>query len=233
MDAFLGPPKDVSLLSDVAYDSIREAILDLRLKPGSALVETKLAEALNMSKTPIRQALKQLEQSGLVVATPYKGYFVSELTIHDAWEILQIRIVLEGLAAREACLQLTDNDLNELIQLIDDAEKAFERGDVERCAELGHAFHRYLVVKANNGRLSAMIDQLNDQFARVRLLSYRVPGRLTKSMNEHELVLEALQGRDPFGAEALMRSHLQNVYEDLEGDESLSPNGLIEDNEKK
>ena len=181
-----------------------------------------------MSKTPIRQALKQLEQSGLVVAAPYKGYFVSKLTLHDAWEILQIRTVLEGLAAREACLQLTDEDIGELVDLLDEAEVALKAGEVDRCAELGHSFHRFLVRKANNGRLSSMINQLNDQFSRIRLLSYRVPGRLSKSMEEHERILEALQGRDPIRAEELMRDHLLKVYEDLEGDESLTPNGWIQ-----
>lgn len=227
MDAIIRPPRDISLLSDLAYEAIREAILDFRLKPGSALVETRLAEALNMSKTPIRHALKQLEQTGLVTAAPYRGYAVSELTLRDAWEILQLRTVLEGLAAKEACANLIEADIAELIKLQNDAEGAFKEGNLEECARLGHEFHRFLVHKAENQRLTAMIEQLNDQFSRIRRLSYQVPGRLSRSNNEHELILEALQDKNPERADALMRDHLLAVYEDLKEDEMLSRSGYV------
>lgn len=219
----LKPITDVALLGDRAYDAIRDAILHLELEPGAPLVESQLAKELNASKTPIREALRRLEQTGLVVSMPYRGYVVSELSLHDAWEILQIRAVLEGLAVREACEVLTEADLESLATLLAEQRAYFDQGDLDACAESGYAFHRILVEKAENIRLCETIDRLNDQFHRVRLLSSHIPGRLPKSLVEHDGILEALRERDAALAERRMNEHLLAVYEDVAQDGHLKP----------
>ncbi len=206
---------DTMLLGDRAYYAIREAILRLELRPGEALLETQLAAELNTSKTPIRQALSRLEQTGLVVSTPYKGYTVSELTLRDAWEILQLRSVLEGLAAQEACDILTDVDLLSLTQLLDQQQTYLDQGELESCAESGHSFHRILMDKAGNSRLTLMINILNDQFHRIRLLSSQIPGRLPRSLAEHQGILDVLLAKDGALAAQRMRDHLIAVYDDV------------------
>lgn len=212
--------EDVSL-ADRAHDALREAILEMKLKPGEPLVEQKLAESLGISKTPIRQALQRLIQAGLVVNVPNRGYTVSQLRLQDAHEILVIRAELEGLAARLACLNLTDEGLASLENIIEQQEAALEQSDTERCAEIGHRFHRTLMDAAGNERLGQMIGLLNDQFHRVRLLSSRIPGRVPHSVPEHRRVLNALRDRNPDQSAYLMREHLLEVYKDLEHDRAL------------
>ena len=219
----LKPITDTALLGDRAYSAIRDAILHLELEPGAPLVESQLARALNASKTPVREALCRLEETGLVVSTPYRGFVVSELTLHDAWEILQIRAVLEGLAVREACEALTETDLEALAALLEEQRAYLEQGELDACAESGYAFHRILVEKAGNSRLCESIDRLNDQFHRVRLLSSHIPGRLPKSLVEHHEILEALRERDEALAERRMNDHLLAVYEDVAQDGHLKP----------
>jgi DNA-binding GntR family transcriptional regulator len=219
--SFLQPLADKSL-ADGAYERIREAILQMALKPGEALVEAKLAATLGISKTPIRQALRHLEQSGLVVVVPNKGYFVSELTQRDAQEILELRAVLEGLATFRACARLTDEEIDHLEDLLTQAHEAHHRGEIERTAELGHEFHRILHQKADNQRLCQMLDMLSDQFHRIRLLSSHTPVRLPRSMDEHARLFEALRARDAVQAEALMRAHLFAVYAEVENDDTLA-----------
>jgi len=218
----LKPISDAALLGDRAYHAIRDAILHLELAPGAPLVESQLARELNASKTPIREALQRLEQTGLVFSMPYRGYVVSDLTLHDAWEILQIRAVLEGLAVREACAELTDADLETLAGLVEEQQNYFDRGDLEACAESGYAFHRILVEMAGNSRLCETIDRLNDQFHRVRLLSSHIPGRLPKSLVEHHGILDALRDRNEALAESRMNDHLLAVYEDVAQDGHLN-----------
>lgn len=217
----LQPLADKSL-ADGAYERIREAILQMALRPGEPLVEAKLAATLGISKTPIRQALRRLEQSGLVVVVPNRGYFVSELTQHDAHEILELRAVLEGLAIFRACARLSDEEIEHLEDLLHQQHDAYDRGELDLAAEIGHQFHRVLHQKADNQRLSMMLDMLSDQFHRIRLLSSHIPGRLPRSMEEHAELFAALRARDATRAEACMRAHLFAVYEEVEQDEALA-----------
>lgn len=216
-------PEDLSPLEDVslagrAHQVLRTAILQMTLAPGESLVEHKLANALGISKTPVRQALQRLEQAGLVVGIPNRGYFVSELTLSDAREILEIRAALEGLAARQAASRLTPSDLAVMEELLRNARELLEQDELERCAEIGHDFHRLVLSRSDNHRLGPMIEILNDQFHRIRLLSSRVPGRLPHSLDEHARIFNALQKGDGNLAEAHMRAHLLEVYVEIARD---------------
>ncbi|RIK34323.1 MAG: hypothetical protein DCC52_00995 [Chloroflexi bacterium] len=115
----LSPLDGPTSLKDHAYQRIKDAILNLQLKPGAPLVEADLAEQLGVSKTPVRDALLELRREGLVTKIPYSGTFVSEITGKDIREIIQIRAVLEGLAARLATPHLSDAALEYLGGLID------------------------------------------------------------------------------------------------------------------
>jgi DNA-binding GntR family transcriptional regulator len=217
----LTPLADRSL-ADQAYEALREAILDLRLKPGAALVEQKLAAALGTSKTPIRQALHRLEQTGLVRAMPGRGYSVAPLSLRDAQEILQIRAALEGLATELACARLSESNLDDLRGLLRAAEEAHARGDEAQSVGLGHRFHQALIDSADNERLTFLIGVLSDQYRRVRLVSNQNLARVPRSIQEHAAVFRALEARDAAGAGQEMRQHLLAVYDDLRRDGSLT-----------
>lgn len=221
----LKPLEDASL-ADQAYQALRAAILDLTLKPGEQLVEQRLAQALGTSKTPIRQALHRLEQAGLVKGVPGKGYCVASLTLRDAREILQIRAMLEGLAAELACARLTETELGDLREHLRAAQTASEDGQPELSAELGHQFHKVLIDKADNERLVFLIGVLSDQYRRVRLISNQNRRRNPKSIEEHADILRALEARDAAGAGQAMRRHLMAVYEDLEQEGAIPDDRL-------
>lgn len=202
-------------LKDRAYAAIKEAILSLRLQPGTPLVETELARQLGISKTPVRDALQELEREGLVTRILFKGTYVTEVSARDAEEIFQLRAVLEGLAARLATPRLTPEDLARARQLLDAADEARQQGDLSLCSRLGAQFHRLIIEKSTNQRLFPILDNLEDHTRRLRMLSDRIYGRLEKSSGEHRRILEALEQGNPLAAEQAVRDHLHSVLHDL------------------
>lgn len=205
-------------LKDKAYNAIRGAILSLKLKPGDPLVESDLAQQLGISKTPVRDALLELEREGFVTKIPFKGTYVTEITLKDVCEVFQLRAVLEGLAARLAAPLFSAEELEEAEKIVAAAEAALAEGDIALCSEHGRRFHRLIINKADNQRLQTIILNLDDHLQRFRLLSDQINGRLNKSLKEHRNILEALRRRDPIAAEEAVRDHLTSVLQDLSGE---------------
>jgi DNA-binding GntR family transcriptional regulator len=210
-------PVDASpSLKDKAYSAIKDAILSLRLEPGAAIVETTLAEQLGISKTPVRDALQELEREGFVTRAFFKGTYVTDVTMKDIREVFQLRAVLEGLAARIATPLFSDDELQAVAGHLEQARLALERGDLLRCSERGQKMHHAIRQKPDNERLAVIIGNLDDHLRRFRGLSDQISGRLNKSLVEHDRVLAALRQRDPDAAEQAMRDHLFSVLNDLE-----------------
>lgn len=203
-------------LPERAYHAIKEAILSLQLEPGAALVENELAAQLGISKIPLREALHQLENEGLVTRIPYKGVYVSNLSLKEAAEITAVRGALEGLAARLAAQRLDDKQLAEAERLLDEAERALNEGNKDLCVARGKEFHDLLIANCGNSELPPLLQVLDDRFHRFRLISNEVRGRTAQSQHEHRSVLQALKRRDPEAVEAAMRHHLSSVSVDLE-----------------
>ncbi len=220
----LNPVRTGMTLTERVYTTIKEAILDLKLEPGSPLVEDELARQLGTSKTPVRDALFTLERDGLVTKIPYKGTYVSEVSLKDATEIFELRAVLEGLAGRLAAHSFEAADFAEAERLLDAADEARLRGDREAASQLGAQFHWLILQQAENRRLKPILAKLEEQLRRLRRLSDLRRGRLEKSSREHRLILEALRAGDPLAVEQAMRSHLQSVVLDFA--EMLEPSPL-------
>lgn len=203
-------------LPERAYRAIKEAILSLQLEPGAALVENELAAQLGISKIPLREALHQLENEGLVTRIPYKGVYVSRLSLKEAAEITAVRGVLEGLAARLAAKRINDEQLAEAERILDEAEHALNEGNKDLCVFRGKEFHDLIIALCGNTELPPLLQVLDDRFHRFRLMSNEVRGRTAQSQCEHRKVLEALKRRDPDAVELAMRHHLASVSVDLE-----------------
>ncbi len=215
----IAPLNGPTSLKDHAYQRIKDAILNLQLKPGAPLVEAELAERLGISKTPVRDALLELRREGLVTKIPYSGTFVSEITAQDIREIIQVRAVLEGLAARLATSILSESDLEYLESLIDRELEAIDAGNIELATQLNGRFHEIILAQVENKRLVALAENFENQLQRFRILSSHLNGRLRKSAEEHRHVLVALRARDADNAEALFRKHLLSVLDDLTTEE--------------
>ena len=215
-------------LKDKAYTAIKDAIVSVKLKPGTPLVETQLAEELGISKTPVRAALEELEREGFVTRILFKGTYVTEVTVKDLVEIFQLRAVLEGLAARIATPLFSPRQLDRIAQNLTAAEAALAEGDLALCSELGKSLHDAIIDKADSQRLTLIIRNLDDHVQRFRAISDQISGRLNKSVKEHRQVLDGLRRRDPDAAAQAMRNHMHSVLQDLSWPEDPSAHSLSE-----
>lgn len=190
---------------------LRNAIIEGVYSPGAPLSEGALAEIHGASRTPIREALKQLQVEGLVEIRARVGTFVRQPSRREVVELFQIKEMLEGLGARLLARRGRVVELDLLQGNIADAEGAVERGDAESYARLVHEFHDLILRGADNTRLLAHYRQLMNQLAYHRLVvsSLRHPGRLGASLGEHKTVVERISEKDGFGAELAMRDHVR------------------------
>jgi DNA-binding GntR family transcriptional regulator len=194
-----------------AYNEIRQRILSSEYEPGVPLSEYQIAALLKLSRTPVREALKQLEQEGLVWSIPQKGVFVTDLTVSDVDEIYEIREQLETFAARVAAVEMSDDEVAQLITDLQRAKEAPDGPSVEDAFEADIRLHAAIIAVTRNRRLAQILATLRDQVHRIRTLSTRVPGRLEAALEEHIEIMESIQRRDPDGAVKAMANHLKNA----------------------
>jgi DNA-binding GntR family transcriptional regulator len=195
-------------LRERAHAAIRQGILDMRYAPGSLLSENQLAEQLNISRTPIREALRELAGSGLVRVLPQRGIVVSEPTVEDIVEVYQLREQLECFAARLAADRLTPDDADLFRADHAEALAHFQAGRQRQAYDASVRLHSRIIELARNSRLTQFINELGDQVHRFGLLTLR-HGRAERALQEHGEIIEALIRRDGDTAEATMRTHLR------------------------
>ena len=206
MDAYLP-------LRDVVFQTLRTAILKGDLKPGERLMELQLASKLGVSRTPIREAIRMLEQEGLARTIPRKGAEVAGMTEKDMEDVLQIRCVLEELAARLSCQNITDEEMRELkIAMVAFEEKTRE-GNVVELAKAAVTFHDIIYRAADNPKLLVLLNNLREQMYRYRT-EYMKDDRIHPVLiREHKEMVKALESRDQELVAREVRQHLRNQEE--------------------
>lgn len=191
---------------------LREAIIRGEYPPGAPLSEGTLADTYGTSRTPIREAVQQLQSEGLVEVRPRVGTFVREPSRRELGELFQLKAVLEGLGVQLLAQRghIAETDL--LRDNLDESDRAVTDGDVERYARLVHDFHGLIVQGADNTRLSEHYQMLMNQLAyhRIVITTLQHPGRLGASLQEHRTVFDRIVDKDPFGAEQAMRDHVRS-----------------------
>jgi DNA-binding GntR family transcriptional regulator len=202
-------------LHDEVAARLRDRIFAGELMPGTFLDEAKLAEQLEISRTPLREALKVLTAEGLVRHEPRRGCFVNEVTEQDLDEIFPVIALLEGRCAREAALNATDADLEALDALHDKLNRHAKAKRINDYYAVNFAIHEAIITLADNRWLAGVIGDLRKIVKLARLQQLHAPGRLDQSLSEHMAVFAALKARDPEGAEAAMRTHLTRQREAL------------------
>jgi len=203
-----------SLHEDVAA-RLRDRIFAGELVPGSFLDEVGLAEQLEISRTPLREALKVLTAEGLVRHEPRRGCFVNRVTEQDLDEIFPVIALLEGRCAFEAARNATDADLQALEEMHDRLQRHARAKRINEYYEANFAIHEAIITLANNRWLSQVIVDLRKIVKLARLQQLHAPGRLAQSLSEHMAVFAALKARDAEGAEAAMKTHLTRQREAL------------------
>lgn len=202
-------------LRELVLEAIREAIIGGTLKPRERLMEIQLAEELGVSRTPIREALRELELEGFIVMVPRKGAFVADMTFKDIADIFEIRAALEGLAAGLAAERITDEEMEEMERHLVEKADAIARGDMERLVEVDTRFHESIYKASRNDRLKGIINNLREQIQRFRATSLAYPGRMKQSLEEHRGIVEAIHARDVSLARQLTQEHIENAEQSM------------------
>ena len=209
-----------------AYNHLESAILTGKLKPRERLVEKDLADRLGMSRTPIREALRRLEERGLVRILPHRGAVVSDLQPAEVESIYSVRAHLEILASRLACERMNSKKLARGREM-EAAQSALAAGRDVRALMLGNdRFHDAIYTAAENPCLFELIQQLRRQVHVVRFYAWSQPDRIGRSLAEHRLMVEALERRLVDRLADLTRQHLQVAKETYLGHLGVVPGRL-------
>lgn len=202
-------------LRQQVLDGLRQAIIEGRLAPGARLTERELTEMMGVSRTVIREALRQLESEGLVAIIPNKGPVVRELSLVEAKDLYHIRAVLEGLAARLFIENAGEAQVRQLAQALDVVAGAYERGDAQEVLETKNRFYDVLFAGARSETLSSMLGTLHARIWRWRALGLSHPQRSAQRSRESvknlRAMLAAIRKRDADAAERLTREEAQRA----------------------
>jgi DNA-binding GntR family transcriptional regulator len=193
--------------ADLAYRQLKAAIRRREFRPGQRMREADLAEWLNISRTPVRDALKQLETEGLLVAAPRRGLVVVELDQQQVTEIYALRNVLEGLAARMAAQHASPAEVAAMRDAMDRQDSA-SIDDFEQLAHLNRTFHQSIYHAARNRYLLEVLEGLESTLALLPGTTYSDPSRPERALDEHRVIVDAIERRDPDTAEAAARQHI-------------------------
>ena len=191
-------------LREKILETIRESILKGTLKPGEKVAEPELAERFGISRTPIREAFRQLESEGYLTVVPRKGAVVTSLSERDVDEFYAIKSILEGYAARLAAANLTEKDIERLENINDRLAQLARESDVKSFFRVHNEFHDLFIKAAGNEKLEELIEQVSMKFNRLRMASLSLPGRMEISVNEHKKIIEAFLRKDGEEADRLV-----------------------------
>jgi DNA-binding GntR family transcriptional regulator len=206
---------DYELLSKKVYRILKERIIKGDLAQGSKLFEAKIAKQLGVSRTPVREAIRELAAEGFVKISPNQGVEISNISIEDIQEVLQIRAVLEGLAAKFAATKITKEKIKELENFNKNMEKFISKDDISNFIKESEKFHGLILNIYGNNRLVQIRKNLDDQIHRYRSISLNIPGRLKHALEEHKKITEALKQGDLLKADELSKMHIENELKNI------------------
>ncbi len=204
---------DFRPVRELVLERLREAILNRTLKPGDRIVEAELAQVFNVSRTPVREALRVLEAEGLLRRIPRKGLFVRGITREDVVEIYSIRIALESLAVSIAVERITPVEISRLAKLVDQMKKYTESKESDKLFSVCQEFNDILVRASRMPRLIKLVKVYMEYLEQFRAISMAKHERQVAALREHEEILRAVIDRNTQEAEMAVKRHLQGALE--------------------
>ena len=200
-----------SLYEEIA-DIIRDRIVEGMLPAGSFIDEPTLAEELEVSRTPIREALKVLAFEGLVDIFPNQGSYVAEITAEDAQELVELLAQLEGFAGELACQRYSDDMLKSLTRMHEDMISAYQQGDKPTYFKLNQRIHDDVVAASGNKHLVEAHRRCTRRLRRIRYISNLQHTAWEQSVFDHEAMLRALTARDASATRRIMTDHAADIW---------------------
>lgn len=206
-------------LDHKVYKRLKSMILEQKLVPGAKIYQDRLAHQLGISRTPLVNALKKLEQERLITNIPRRGFYVRQFSKQEMIHIFELREVLEGLAARRASLQISDGQIKRLNGFFKGLKISNEPKDLKRYADEDREFHYFLMMMGGSDLLSGILETYN-------ILTFSYQGGFQaglvrppkQTIHEHLAIIEAIAQRNPNKAEELARLHLKISAEKLRKD---------------
>ncbi len=197
------------------FNRIREDILNGKYKEHEELKEVAIGEELGVSRTPVREAFRQLELEGLIQIIPNRGAYVTGITTKDVKDIYLIRSYLEGLCARLATTEITAEQMEEMEEMVFLSEFHASKGHYEQMAEMDNRFHEILYEASNSKMLEHLLKDFHQYVLRVRKRTLSNSERGNQSNLEHRMIMEAIKEKDGERAEQLANQHMINAYENM------------------
>ncbi len=209
MDLF-DQKKENKSLTSIIFEKIREDILNDQYNHGEKIVEAKLAEELGVSRTPVREALKQLELDGLVENIPNRGVIVKGISQQDIYDIFTIRMAIEGIAAQWAVERMDDEEMGQLKEVFELMEFYTFKGDVTKIFELNTKFHEIIYMATKSRYLEHVLRDFQLFIKSTRNKSLKSEGRMETALEEHKNILEAFINKDAATAVEMLTKHITN-----------------------
>ena len=208
--------RDKYSLRGRVFQSIREDILSGRYEQNTELKEAAIGAELGVSRTPVREALRQLELEGLVTIIPNRGAYVNMITAKDVQDIYVIRSMLEGLCPRWATQSITDEQLDSMEETLCLSEYHTSKKNYEKLYELDSLFHEQLYEAGGSRILNHILSDFHDYVKMVRKATISTSSRSVTSTEEHRAIFEAIKEKDPDKAEALAKEHVKHTIESIQ-----------------
>ena len=207
------PRRKISTIREQVYDQLRDEISNGDFTPGSRLQEVELTERLNVSRSPVREALRQLVKDGLLIEIPNKGVYVKEFTVRDIEEIFDLRVLLESYAIYHSAGHITSARLKRLLDLLSELETSYREGDLVAYTAADEDLHMKIVRLANNSLVNDTYERVRSMNQQFRILSLMDEQRFRESLEEHREIIHALATGNPDTADAVNRRHLAAAME--------------------
>ena len=211
----MGEPGDGLSLRGKVYKQLRTDILSGKYKDHEELRENTIAKEYGVSRTPVREAIRQLELEGLVSIIPNRGAYVNMITAKDVQDIYVIRSMLEGLCARWATEHITREQLDNLEETLCLTEYHTEKKNYDKLYELDSLFHEQLYEAGGSRILNHVLSDFHDYVKMVRKATISTSSRSVTSTEEHRAIFEAIRDQDADRAEALAKEHVKHTIESI------------------
>ena len=195
-------------IKEVVYESLKKTLIESKIPIGERFIEKEYSDRLNISRTPVRESLKQLELEGLVKYIPRTGVVVNRITREDVIEIYKIRSSLEFLVATEAMKYIQQSDADKIYKLLDETEIAHKENNIEEVIRLFSVYNTELYELSHMKILTTIISNLNNYLHKFRKISIEDKVRREKAIVEHRNIIKAILNKDRDLAEVIIKKHL-------------------------
>ena len=198
-------------LREIVYEELKRQILVGEIAPGTRMMEVELAEDMGVSRTPVREAIRKLEKEGIVTIEPRRGAYASDISIKDMVDVLEVRQMLEGMAASMAAQKVTEEEKLDFVEANSAYKNAVKKGNIEEIIRYDELFHQLIVSYSGNKTLNQLLSQVQELALRFRYIYYDDFSRYENMPVEHEEIEEAIISGDTQKAKVVAEEHVERL----------------------